>query len=43
MQTEKLKFTGVVTIRRYNEQTGETLEERVSRLVSLATAEKSGA
>lgn len=29
MQTEKLKFTGVVTIRRYNEQTGETLEERV--------------
>ena len=29
MNIEKLKFTGIVTIRRYNEQTGETLEERV--------------
>lgn len=29
MKIEKLKFTGVVTIRRFNEQTGETLEERV--------------
>lgn len=29
MVNEKLKFTGVVTIRRYNEQTNETLEERV--------------
>lgn len=29
MKIEKLKFTGVVTIRRYNEQTGEMLEERV--------------
>ena len=29
MNMEKLKFTGVVTIRRYNEKTEETLEERV--------------
>lgn len=29
MKIEKLKFTGVVTIRRFNEKTGETLEERV--------------
>lgn len=29
MKLEKLKFTGEVTIRRYNEKTGETLEERV--------------
>ena len=29
MQLEKLKFNGVVTIRRYNEASGETLEEKV--------------
>lgn len=29
MIAEKLKFTGVVTIRRYNELTGELLEERI--------------
>lgn len=37
MQTEKLKFTGVVTIRRYNEQTGETLEERVIKNLVVST------
>ena len=37
MQIEKLKFTGEVTIRRYNEISGELLEERVIKNLVVTT------